>query len=66
MKGVRLAITLLILVLVAVSVLGWIWTGAHQTAAQAFASRLVLTIAALAALIGLVAIWRVKGHDPRG
>jgi hypothetical protein len=58
MKVVRVAISLLVLVVITVSVVGWIWTGSHQPAAQSAASRVVLTLAILAGVIGLAAIWR--------
>lgn len=58
MNVVRIAISLLVLLVVAISVVGWIWTGGHQPAAQSTASRVVLTLAILAGVIGLTAIWR--------
>ncbi|HEY7191500.1 MAG TPA: hypothetical protein VH436_33340 [Vicinamibacterales bacterium] len=60
MNLVRVAISLLVLLVVAISVVGWIWTGSHQPAAQSMASRVVLSLAILAGLIGLAAIWRTK------
>jgi hypothetical protein len=53
-----MAISAFILVLIALSVAGWFWTGAHQPPAQSVASRLVLAIGVLAGVGGLVAIWR--------
>jgi uncharacterized membrane protein len=58
MNAVRIAISLFILVLIGVSVVGWVWTGHHQSASQSEASRVVLTLAALAGVAGLVALWR--------
>jgi hypothetical protein len=58
MNAVRLPLSLLILVLIALAVLGWGWTGAHQTAAQAMASRIVLGLAAVSCVVGLILIWR--------
>ena len=58
MNGVRMAISLAIAVLIAVSTVGWIWTGSHQTVSQATASRVVLSLSVLAGVVGLVAIWR--------
>jgi hypothetical protein len=58
MKAIRLAITLFVLLLVAVSAMGWIWTGAHQPSVQSTASRVVLSLGIGAGLIGLTAIWR--------
>ena len=56
--AVRITISLFILVLIGVSVVGWVWTGHHQSASQSEASRVVLTLAALAGVTGLVALWR--------
>ena len=58
MNAIRIAITIFILVLVVLSVAGWVWTGSHQPAAQSLASRIVLTIGALAGIVGLVKIWK--------
>jgi len=58
MNAVRIAISLFILVLIAVSAVGWIWTGSHQPPSQSEASRVVLTLGVLAGIIGLTAIWR--------
>jgi hypothetical protein len=44
MNVVRIAISLFLLLLVVVSVTGWIWTGSHQPASQSIASRVVLTL----------------------
>jgi hypothetical protein len=60
MNVIRVPISLLILALIALSILGWDWTGAHQTTAQAMASRIVLGIAALSCAVGLILIWRPK------
>lgn len=57
MNPVRLAISLFIVVLIGVAARGWIWTGGHQPAAQATASRVVLTLCILAGLAGLGALW---------
>jgi hypothetical protein len=54
---VRITISLFILVLIGVSMVGWVWTGHHQSASQSDASRVVLTLAALAGVTGLVALW---------
>jgi hypothetical protein len=58
MNAVRIAISLFILVLIGISVVGWVWTGDHQSTTQSEASRVVLTLAALAGVAGLVALWR--------
>ena len=57
---VRIAISLFIVVVVALSVTGWIWTGRHQPPAQAAASRTVLGLGVLAGAAGLTALWRAK------
>ena len=70
MNVVRIIISLFILVLISVASTGWIWTGSHQPAAQATASRVVLSLCILAGVVGLTALWRTKaprtrrpGHD---
>lgn len=45
-------------VVIAISVLGWRWTGNHQTAPQARASRAVLTLGILAGAGALTVLWR--------
>lgn len=60
MNAIRIAITSFILILIALSVSGWVWTGAHQTTAQSTASRVVLGLCIAAGVIGLTALWRVK------
>jgi hypothetical protein len=56
---IRLTATLFILVLIALSAMGWVWNGAHQASGQAAAAgRLVLTLGALAGVVGLIALWR--------
>ena len=65
MKGIRLAITLFVLILLAVSTLGWVWTGTHQSAAQSAASRAVLSLGIGAGLLGLTAIWRYSQGTTR-
>jgi len=56
--AIRIAISLFIVVLITLSVMGWVWTGAHQPAGQMEAGRAVLAICMLAGIVGLVAIWR--------
>ena len=58
MTAIRLTASLFILILMALTTMGWIWTGAHQPPAQAIAARIVLALAALAGVVGLVALWR--------
>ena len=60
MNVIRIAITFFIVILIALSASGWVWTGAHQTAAQSAASRTVLSLCIVAGVIGLTALWRVK------
>jgi hypothetical protein len=60
MNIVRIAISLFILVLIAVSAVGWIWTGSHQLPSESEASRVVLTLGVLAGVAGLAAIWRAR------
>jgi len=58
MQAIRIAISLFVGVLIAISVLGWRWTSAHQTAAQSTASHLALGLAIVAGVVGVLAIWR--------
>ncbi len=60
MNLVRILISAFFLVLIALSVSGWVWTGSHQPEAQAAASRLVLTICILTGIAGLTAVWRKR------
>ena len=62
MTAIRLTASIFILVLIALSAMGWIWTGTHQPPAQAVAARIVLALAALAGVVGLVALWRWPGR----
>lgn len=59
-SAIRLALTLFVLALLVLSGMGWVWTGVHQPLPQAVASRAVLALGALAACVGLVAIWGRK------
>lgn len=60
MNAIRLAISVFIGVLIAIAVLGWVWTGAHQTPAQSAASHLVLGLMMLVGVIGVIAVWRAR------
>jgi hypothetical protein len=60
MNRVRIVISLFIAILIAVSVTGWIWTGRHQPAPQAMASRVVLTLGIVAGIVALATIWRAR------
>jgi hypothetical protein len=60
MTLIRVAMTTFVLLLIAVSLAGWIWTGSHQPPAQAMASRIVLTVGMAGGLVGLLAIWRTR------
>jgi hypothetical protein len=56
--AIRLVATAFIIVLIALTAMGWVWTGSHQPPAQAVAGRTVLALAALAGVGGLAALWR--------
>ena len=58
MNAIRVTASLFILVLIGLSAMGWMWSGTHQPPAQALAGRIVLVLAALAGVVGLVALWR--------
>jgi hypothetical protein len=58
MKAIRAAISLFILVVIALATAGWVWTGDHQNGSQAVASRVVLALAILSGLVGLLSLWR--------
>ena len=60
MNGVRVAITAFIVVLLITATTGFIWVGSHQTAAQATASRVVLTLCMVAGVIGMRTVWRSR------
>ena len=60
MNLIRITMSLFVVVLIAVSLAGWIWTGANQPPSQSMAARTVLGIGMLAGVAGLAAIWRVK------
>lgn len=57
-RRVRLAITGFILVLLAVVVLGLIWTSRHQPPPARTASHIVLGVSGLAGAFALTRIWR--------
>jgi hypothetical protein len=58
MTFVRVLISSFVVVLIVVSVAGWIWTSGHQPTAQAAASHVVLGAGIVAGIIGLVTVWR--------
>lgn len=58
MALIRIAMSIFVLLLMTVSMAGWIWTGSHQPRAQAIASRVVLTLGMTGGLVGLYTIWR--------
>lgn len=60
MNGVRIAISVLLVVLITLMILGLAWTSVHQTPTQAAASRVVLGLGGAAAILGLVVIWRPR------
>lgn len=59
-NAVRGALSLFIVLLIAVASTGWIWTARHQPAGQSIASRTVLTLCIVAGVVGLVALWRTS------
>lgn len=66
MNTIRIVISLFIAVLIAIAVLGWIWTTVHQTATQSAASHIVLGLTILAGVIGMITIWRAGPGNGRG
>lgn len=58
MTAIRLSASVFIVILIGLTTMGWIWTGTHQPPAQAVAARFVLALAAMAGVVGLVALWR--------
>ena len=58
MTAIRLAASFFILLLIALSAMGWVWAGTHQPPDQALAARTVLILGALTGVAGLVALWR--------
>jgi hypothetical protein len=63
MNAIRVAISLFISVLIAIAVMGWRWTSAHQTASQSAASHLALGLSIAAGVVGVITVWR--GGTPR-
>ena len=57
-NGVRIAITLFVLVLLVIVTLGWRWTASHQPPPQRTASHVVLAISAFGGVFALGKIWR--------
>jgi hypothetical protein len=55
--GVRIAITLFVLILLVIVSLGWVWTANHQPLPQRTASQVVLAISAFAGIFALGKIW---------
>lgn len=66
MFGVRIAISIFVVLLLTVIAIGLNWTAAHQPPAAAAASRVVLGIAGLFGLVGLFTIWRSNSRQTRG
>ena len=64
MNVIRVAMSLFLVVLIVVAATGWLWTGSHQPANQALASRIVLTLCIACALVGLRALWRARAAAP--
>jgi len=63
MNSVRIVISLFLALLIVVATTGWIWVGSHQAAAQATASRVVLTLCILAGVVGLTTLWRAERRN---
>jgi membrane protein YdbS with pleckstrin-like domain len=56
--AVRAAISVFLVLLVVLSVMGWVWTGANQAPAEMVGARVVLLLGGVAGVGGLVAVWR--------
>jgi hypothetical protein len=63
MNVVRSVISFFILVLIAVSVAGWIWAGGQPSPRAMMGSRVALAVSAVAGVVGLVAVWRPQHGD---
>src|SRR5215467_11154678 len=50
-------------VLIAVSAVGWVWTGVPYTASQAIPSNVPLGLGLSAGVMVAIAIWRAKPHE---
>jgi hypothetical protein len=66
MNGIRIALSIFIVVLIAVSAMGWAWTGANQPPAQSAASHVVLGLGIAMGLVGLISLWRPRKPPTRG
>ena len=62
MTAIRITVSVFIVILMVLTAMGWMWTGAHQPPAEAVAARLVLALAALAGVVGLIALWRRRAE----
>ena len=62
--AIRAAISLFILILIALCLAGFYWTSGHQPAPKATASHVVLGIAIVSGLGGLIAVWRRSAARP--
>jgi hypothetical protein len=60
MNIIRAVISAFLLVLIVIASAGMRWAGSHLPAAQAVASRVVLTLCVLAGVVGLIALWRPR------
>jgi hypothetical protein len=58
MLGVRIAISVFVVILLFLVTMGMGWTGQHQAPAAALASRVVLGLSAVFGVVALVIIWR--------
>jgi uncharacterized membrane protein (DUF485 family) len=61
--GIRIAISLFVVVLVLVSAAGWNWLGTHLSRTQSVAGRGVLAAGIVAAGFALAVLWRRRPGD---
>jgi hypothetical protein len=63
--GVRVAITLFILILLSIVGLGLSWTSAHQAPGLRLGGQIVLALAGIAGIVALAQIWRADPPQQR-
>jgi len=61
--GIRVAISVFLVLVVVLSVMGWVWTGANQPPADMAGARTVLLLGGLAGIGGVVVIWRPRRRE---